>query len=82
AECDLDEHIEFPRCQRRPAVPADAGARQRIGESAQPLLQTGGPPLTPRELDVLVQVALGCTNVEAGQRLSLKPETVKSYLRS
>ncbi|PRC62179.1 helix-turn-helix transcriptional regulator, partial [Mycobacterium sp. ITM-2017-0098] len=42
----------------------------------------GGPPLTPRELDVLVQVALGCTNVEAGQRLSLKPETVKSYLRS
>lgn len=39
-------------------------------------------PLTPRELDVLAQVALGCTNAEAAQRLSLKPETVKSYLRS
>jgi hypothetical protein len=38
--------------------------------------------LTPRELDVLAQVALGCSNAEAAQRLSLKPETVKSYLRS
>lgn len=38
--------------------------------------------LTPRELDVLSQIALGCTNAEAAQRLSLKPETVKSYLRS
>jgi LuxR family transcriptional regulator, regulator of acetate metabolism len=42
----------------------------------------GAVPLTARELDVLAQVALGCTNKEAAQRLSLKPETVKSYLRS
>jgi DNA-binding CsgD family transcriptional regulator len=42
----------------------------------------GAAPLSPRELDVLAQVALGCTNSEAAQRLSLKPETVKSYLRS
>ncbi|ORA34937.1 helix-turn-helix transcriptional regulator [Mycobacterium aquaticum] len=39
-------------------------------------------PLTAREVDVLAQIALGCTNAEAAQRLSLKPETVKSYLRS
>lgn len=39
-------------------------------------------PLTERELDVLAQVALGCTNAEAAQRLSIKTETVKSYLRS
>lgn len=39
-------------------------------------------PLSPRELDVLAQVALGCTNTEVAKRLSLKPETVKSYLRS
>jgi LuxR family transcriptional regulator, regulator of acetate metabolism len=39
-------------------------------------------PLTARELDVLSHVALGCTNAEAAQRLSLRPETVKSYLRS
>jgi len=43
---------------------------------------TGDFHLTPRELDVLSQIALGCTNAEAAQRLSLKPETVKSYLRS
>lgn len=38
--------------------------------------------LTSRELDVLAQVALGRTNREAAQRLSLQTETVKSYLRS
>lgn len=41
-----------------------------------------GAALSAREVDVLAQVALGCTNIEAAQRLSLKPETVKSYLRS
>ncbi|WP_336081475.1 LuxR C-terminal-related transcriptional regulator [Nocardia sp. SSK8] len=39
------------------------------------------PRLSRRELDVLAQVALGCTNQEAALRLSLGPETVKSYLR-
>ncbi|MEV0251074.1 LuxR C-terminal-related transcriptional regulator [Nocardia sp. NPDC050712] len=38
--------------------------------------------LAPRELDVLAQVALGCSNAEAAERLSLRTETVKSYLRS
>ncbi|MET9485306.1 LuxR C-terminal-related transcriptional regulator [Nocardia sp. NPDC006630] len=38
--------------------------------------------LAPRELDVLAQIALGCTNIEAALRLSLRAETVKSYLRS
>ncbi|GCE40563.1 helix-turn-helix transcriptional regulator [Rhodococcus sp. USK10] len=41
-----------------------------------------GVHLTPREIDVLSHVALGCTNGEAAQRLSVGPETVKSYLRS
>ncbi|MEU8799210.1 helix-turn-helix transcriptional regulator [Spirillospora sp. NPDC048819] len=40
------------------------------------------PVLTPRELDVLSYVAIGCTNAEAAERLGLLPETVKSYLRS
>lgn len=39
------------------------------------------PRLSRRELDVLAQVALGCTNQEAALRLSLGAETVKSYLR-
>ncbi|KXO98522.1 LuxR C-terminal-related transcriptional regulator [Tsukamurella pseudospumae] len=42
------------------------------------------PPraLTVRELDVLAHVALGCTNSEVAQRLSIGAETVKAYLRS
>ncbi|WP_137725116.1 LuxR C-terminal-related transcriptional regulator [Prescottella subtropica] len=38
--------------------------------------------LSTRELDVLAHAALGCTNIEIAERLSVKPETVKSYLRS
>ncbi|MFG1780975.1 LuxR C-terminal-related transcriptional regulator [Rhodococcus oryzae] len=38
--------------------------------------------LSPRELDVLAHIALGCTNNEVAHRLSLQPETVKSYLRA
>lgn len=40
------------------------------------------PVLTRREMDVLSQVALGCSYAEIGQRLSLSPVTVKSYMRS
>lgn len=38
--------------------------------------------LTPRELDVLACVASGARNAAAAERLGLRPETVKSYLRS
>jgi DNA-binding CsgD family transcriptional regulator len=38
--------------------------------------------LSPREIDVLAMVAVGCTNAEAAGRLGLLPETVKSYLRN
>lgn len=40
------------------------------------------PVLSPREIDVLAQVALGCSNAEVGSRLSLSPETIKAYLRN
>ena len=39
-------------------------------------------PLSPRELDVLAMVAVGCGNAEAGRRLGILPETAKSYLRN
>ncbi|MFE7749117.1 response regulator transcription factor [Streptomyces sp. NPDC057428] len=47
----------------------------------------GGPAvrrmrLTPREVDVLACVASGATNGATAERLGLRPETVKSYLRS
>ncbi|MEU8506585.1 helix-turn-helix transcriptional regulator [Streptomyces brevispora] len=38
--------------------------------------------LAPREIDVLVCVAAGATNAVAADRLGLRPETVKGYLRS
>ncbi|WP_424862352.1 response regulator transcription factor [Streptomyces sp. MMS24-I29] len=38
--------------------------------------------LAPRELDVLACVAAGTTNAVAAERLGLRPETVKGYLRS
>ncbi|MGW6566386.1 response regulator transcription factor [Streptomyces sp. NPDC054975] len=41
-----------------------------------------GVTLTPRELDVLAAVASGATNAAAADRLGLRPETVKGYLRS
>ncbi len=41
-----------------------------------------GSPLSPRELDVLALLAVGCGNAEVAQRLGLLPETVKSYLRN
>lgn len=47
----------------------------RPGESA-------ANPLSPRELDVLAMVAVGCGNAEAARRLGILPETAKSYLRN
>lgn len=41
-----------------------------------------GVQLAPREVDVLVCVAAGATNAVTADRLGLRAETVKSYLRS
>ncbi|TLS42622.1 helix-turn-helix transcriptional regulator, partial [Streptomyces montanus] len=41
-----------------------------------------GVRLSPRELDVLAFVAAGTTNAAAADRLGLRSETVKAYLRS
>ncbi|MFK4599110.1 DNA-binding CsgD family transcriptional regulator [Streptomyces pristinaespiralis] len=58
-----------------------ACARLAPGPST-PAPATGGVSLTPRELDVLGCVASGATNATAAERLGLRPETVKAYLRS
>ncbi|MGK5549108.1 helix-turn-helix transcriptional regulator [Streptomyces sp. URMC 127] len=52
--------------------------------SADPAARRTGPQvgLSPREVDVLACVASGATNSAAAERLGLRPETVKSYLRS
>ncbi len=83
------EHVRQVHAElRRLASGGEHVAPADLGHLADRLAEAlaGGPapvsPLSPRELDVLAQIALGCTNTEAAQRLSLKPETVKSYLRS
>lgn len=71
----------------------DPGLKGRLLAAGSALVGLGGEPidrpdgvpqiqLSPREIDVLSQVALGCSNAEVGQRLSLSPETVKAYLRN
>ncbi|MEV0365011.1 helix-turn-helix transcriptional regulator [Nocardia fusca] len=67
----------------------DVHMRDRLREVGERLTRAlaGGPDpdaprLARREIDVLSQVALGCSNRAVAQRLSLGPETVKSYLRS
>ncbi|MCX4237321.1 helix-turn-helix transcriptional regulator [Streptomyces ortus] len=62
-------------CGRLAASPGPA----RTAGSAQPGVRVR---LTPRELDVLSCVAVGMTNAGAGERLGLRAETVKAYLRS
>lgn len=57
---------------------AGVGRVQTPGEDPAPAPSI----LSPREIDVLSQVALGCSNAEVGARLSLSPETIKAYLRN
>lgn len=57
-------------------VAAGSGERTAAGTT------TSAIQLTPRETDVLAQVALGCSYAEVGARLALAPVTVKSYMRS
>ncbi|MEV6947253.1 helix-turn-helix transcriptional regulator [Streptomyces sp. NPDC051172] len=47
-----------------------------------PRTRAHGVDLAPRELDVLACVAAGATNAVAAERLGLRTETVKGYLRS
>jgi DNA-binding CsgD family transcriptional regulator len=47
-----------------------------------PGVPTGRVSLAPREVDVLACVAEGATNAGVAERLGLRPETVKAYLRS
>ncbi|QDQ14429.1 response regulator transcription factor [Streptomyces spectabilis] len=63
----------------------DAALRCELLAVCTTLTTAGDSPavaLTPREVDVLACVALGTTNAAAAERLGLRPETVKAYLRS
>ncbi|MFE2186219.1 LuxR C-terminal-related transcriptional regulator [Streptomyces sp. NPDC059455] len=57
-------------------------ARASSGHHGRERERPSGVELSPREVDVLACVASGATNSAAAERLGLRPETVKSYLRS
>ncbi|CAJ1587283.1 helix-turn-helix transcriptional regulator [[Mycobacterium] wendilense] len=80
-EAVREVHAELRRLAA--GVDPDTGAQlRRLAERLAGAEQPTAVTLTPRERDVLAQIALGCTNAEAAKRLSLQTETVKSYLRS
>ncbi|MFC3574525.1 response regulator transcription factor [Streptomyces yaanensis] len=54
----------------------------RLAGAASPESPARAVGLAPREVDVLSCVAVGSTNAVAAERLGLRPETVKGYLRS
>jgi DNA-binding CsgD family transcriptional regulator len=56
----------------------------RASDAPGPGHRAGGGPvgLTPRELDVLAEVALGQGNAQVAARLGLSEQTVKSYLKN
>lgn len=54
----------------------------RLAGAASSDTRAAGVGLAPREVDVLACVAAGATNGAAAERLGLRPETVKGYLRS
>lgn len=77
--------VEDQRLRRRLLDAGDALAgvgRPDVGADGSAVQTAEAPVLSPREIDVLAQVALGCSNAETARRLSVSPETVKAYLRN
>lgn len=59
---------------------ADSGVGHQVNASG--MTPEGRKLLSPREVAVLSQVALGCSNAEVAARLSLSPDTIKTYMRN
>ncbi|MCF8610545.1 LuxR C-terminal-related transcriptional regulator [Gordonia sp. HY285] len=85
SEAIISSYVELADIARSTADPALA---ERLHGVEKVLRGVGtahdgdGPHLSPREYEVLSHVALGCGNGEIADRLGLRPETVKSYLRT
>ncbi|MFK4108395.1 LuxR C-terminal-related transcriptional regulator [Streptomyces sp. NPDC002176] len=81
------EHVREAHAALRALAPriADPELRAELLAACDLLtapLTGGSPALAPRELDVLTWVATGATNAAVADRLGLRPETVKGYLRA
>ncbi|MGW5045275.1 LuxR C-terminal-related transcriptional regulator [Streptomyces griseoluteus] len=81
------EHVREAHAALRALAPRIADPELRAELLAACALLTAPAPqtrpaLAPRELDVLTWVATGATNAAVADRLGLRPETVKGYLRA
>jgi DNA-binding CsgD family transcriptional regulator len=64
---------------------SDLGLRERLlalCDRMVPPGSTGPPLLTERERQVIAAVAVGRTNIEVADELSIMPTTVKTYLKN
>jgi DNA-binding CsgD family transcriptional regulator len=80
-----EAHAELRSLAGTVADPNLARQLDIIGNHLAPPPADGVHPtakLARRELDVLAQLALGCSYQETADRLGLKPVTVKSYLQN
>ncbi|MES4902901.1 LuxR C-terminal-related transcriptional regulator [Streptomyces sp. NPDC000395] len=77
----LAQQVTDPQLRERILSACGRLARASSG-GAGDVAARPGVELSPREVDVLACVASGATNSAAADRLGLRPETVKSYLRS
>lgn len=77
----LAHRVADPRLRQEILTACGRLARASSGDARDPASH-GHVRLSPREMDVLACVASGATNSAAADRLGLRPETVKSYLRS
>lgn len=84
------EHVRQAHAELRSlaCTVADAQLAQQLETIGRHLAPQPAAELHPaarlarRELDVLAQVAMGCSYQETADRLGLKPVTVKSYLQN
>lgn len=63
------------------ASATDPATREEVGRLLDELTPATAVQLSPRELDVLAQVATGASYAETAARLGLSAQTVKSYMR-
>ncbi|RNF81449.1 helix-turn-helix transcriptional regulator [Streptomyces botrytidirepellens] len=75
----LAHRVADPQLREEILSACDRLARASSGDDSASRVRVR---LSPREVDVLACVASGATNSAAADRLGLRPETVKSYLRS
>ncbi|MCL2536084.1 MAG: LuxR C-terminal-related transcriptional regulator [Nocardiaceae bacterium] len=76
----IAQTVQDPELQER--LRALSGRLAAVSSPAGAVPPASPVVLSPREVDVLSHAALGCTNADIAERLSVKSETVKSYLRS